>query len=120
MWARSPHKRCRNLRTVGRRKGFAAPPSPAFNGAEVPMRKVIYVVSLLALWPFGGASTDVAVAGPNPPWAYPVAPQGLPPRDANKIVTVPGSDKKYNEVEVNNPYGPPDWFPNLHPPMPKV
>jgi cytochrome c553 len=84
------------------------------------MRKAIYVASLLALLPLGGASTDVAVAGANPPWAYPVAPQNLPARDPNKIITVPGSDKKYNEVEVNNPFGPPDWFPGDHAPMPKV
>jgi len=62
---------------------------------------------------------SVAFAGPNPPWAYPVGP-AAPQRDASKIITVPGSDKKYNEVEVNNPFGPPDWFPNEHPAMPKV
>jgi cytochrome c553 len=71
-------------------------------------------VLVLALMP------AVADAGPNQPWAYPVAPPGQPQRDANKIITVPGSDKKYNEVEVNNPFGPPDWFPGDHPPMPKV
>jgi cytochrome c553 len=59
------------------------------------------------------------MAGPNPPWAYPAGPPA-PQRDANKIITVPGSDKKYNEVEVNNPFGPPDWFPGDHPTMPKV
>lgn len=60
-----------------------------------------------------------ADAGPNPPWAYPAGPPA-PQRDPNKIITVPGSDKKYNEVEVNNAFGPPDWFPGDHPPMPKV
>ena len=65
-------------------------------------------------------SPMLSFAADNPPWAYPVAPKGAPKRDANKIVTVPGSDKKYNEVEVNNPFGPPDWFPGDHPPMPAV
>jgi len=62
-----------------------------------------------------------ALAGENPPWAYPSNPPGpAAQRDPNKIVTVPGSDKKYSEVDVSNPFGPPDWFPGDHPPMPKV
>src|SRR2546423_832120 len=76
------------------------------------MRKLLYVLALTLV-------PSVAFAGPNPPWAYPVGP-AAPQRDASKIITVPGSDKKYNEVEVNNPFGPPDWFPNEHPAMPKV
>src|SRR5437660_12824703 len=75
------------------------------------MRKLLYVLALTLV-------PSVAFAGPNPPWAYPVGP-AAPQRDASKIITVPGSDKKYNEVEVNNPFGPPDWFPGDHAPMPK-
>jgi cytochrome c553 len=62
----------------------------------------------------------LAIAADKPEWAYPVAPQGLPRPDPNKVVTVPGSDKKFTEVEVNNAYGPPDWFPEDHAPMPKA
>jgi cytochrome c553 len=76
------------------------------------MRKLLCILALSLL-------PGVAMAGPNPPWAYPAGPPA-PQRDATKIITVPGSDKKYNEVEVNNAYGPPDWFPGEHPPMPKV
>jgi len=76
------------------------------------MRKLVCAL-VLALSP------SVAIALENPPWAYPVAPPGQPQRDANKIITVPGSDKKYNEVEVNNPFAPPDWFPGDHAPLPK-
>jgi cytochrome c553 len=77
------------------------------------MRKLV-CAALLALSP------SIALALENPPWAYPTNPPGPPPkRDATKIVTVPGSDKKYNEVEVNNAFGPPDWFPGEHAPLPK-
>lgn len=62
----------------------------------------------------------LSFAAENPEWAYPVAPKGGRKNDPNKIITVPGSDKKYTEVEVNDPYGPPDWFPNDHPPMPPI
>jgi len=79
------------------------------------MRKLVCAVLFAALTP------TVALALENPPWAYPVLAPGTPPpkRDPQKIITVPGSDKKYNEVEVNNPFGPPDWFPGDHAPMPK-
>jgi cytochrome c553 len=76
------------------------------------MRKLAFILAF-ALLP------SVAIALEQTPWAYPVGP-AAPQRDPNKIITVPGSDKKYNEVEVNNPFGPPDWFPGDHPTMPKV
>jgi len=77
------------------------------------MKKLACILAIVA-------APAVALAGENPPWAYPANPPGTIQRDANKIVTQPGSDKKYNEVEVNNAFGPPDWFPGDHPAMPKV
>jgi len=35
-------------------------------------------------------------------------------------MTVPGSEKQYTMSQVNNPFGPPDWYPEEHPPMPQV
>jgi cytochrome c553 len=77
------------------------------------MKKLI-VFFALALLP------TTAIAADAPDWAYGVAPQGLPPPDPAKIVHVPGSDKQYNEVQLGDAFGPPDWFPNEHPPMPLV
>ena len=82
--------------------------------------KYIVCAAALVVGPAILIVPPLTFAADNPPWAYPVAPKNLPKRDPNKIVAVPGSDKKYNEVEVNNPYGPPDWFPNDHPAMPSV
>src|SRR5262245_11985835 len=82
--------------------------------------KYIVCAAALVVGPALLIVPPLTFAADNPPWAYPVAPKNLPKRDPNKIVKVPGSDKQYNEVEVNNPYGPPDWFPNDHPPMPPV
>src|SRR6476660_2752397 len=62
----------------------------------------------------------VAMAADFPDWAYPVMPPGLQRPDPNAVVKVPGSDKSYTNQQINNPFGPPDWFPNEHPPMPKV
>jgi len=77
------------------------------------MRATIGVL-LLALAPAG------AIAGEFPDWAYPVMPPGLQRPNPNEVVRVPGSDKSYTNAQINDPYAPPDWFPNDHPPMPKV
>ncbi|HLH95581.1 MAG TPA: cytochrome C [Xanthobacteraceae bacterium] len=74
--------------------------------------------SLLWLVAFAMLPTGALAAGPD--WAYPVIPQGLPKPDASKVIKVPGSDKEYNEVSVNDPFAPPDWFPGDHAPLPSV
>jgi len=74
--------------------------------------------SLLWLVAFAMLPTGAFAAGPD--WAYPVIPQGLPKPDASKVIKVPGSDKEYNEVSVNDAFAPPDWFPGDHAPLPNV
>ena len=81
---------------------------------EVMMRKLFWLLALACL------PTVALAQNAGPDWAYPVAPAGGPPRDANKILKVQGSDKTYNEVSANDAFGPPDWFPNEHAPMPTV
>jgi cytochrome c553 len=76
------------------------------------MRSLLWLV-VFALLPTGAFAAD-------PDWAYPVAPQNLPKPDASKVVKVPGSDKEYNEVSVNDAFAPPDWFPGDHAPLPNV
>jgi cytochrome c553 len=82
--------------------------------------KYIVCAAALVIGPALIAVPPMLFAAENTPWAYPEGPKGAPKRDPNKIVSQPGSDKKYNEVEINNPYGPPDWYPGDHPPMPAV
>src|SRR5262249_10583056 len=62
----------------------------------------------------------VAMAADFPEWAYPVMPPGLKRPSPDAVVRVPGSDKSYTNQQINDPFGPPDWFPNDHPAMPKV
>src|ERR1700744_1769781 len=52
-------------------------------------------------------------------WAYPVTP---PPGQLDNTVekSVPGSTKQYTQKQIDDPFNPPDWFPNEHPPMPQV
>ncbi len=83
------------------------------------MKNMICAFALVTAPVVLALSPVISFAVEETPWAYPAAPKGAPKRDPNKIITVPGSDKKYTEVEVNNPFGPPDWFPGDHAPMPK-
>ena len=63
--------------------------------------------------------TAVAFAADNPDWAYPVTP---PPQqlDDTVMMSVPGSSKQYTQKQVDDPFNPPDWFPDEHPPMPQI
>jgi cytochrome c553 len=79
---------------------------------EAMMRSLMWLL-VLAFLPTAAMAAD-------PDWAYPVAPQGLPRPDPAKVVKVPGSDKEYTEVQVNDAFGPPDWFPADHAPLPNV
>src|SRR3954452_21641318 len=75
------------------------------------MRTIIGLL-LLAMVP------ALASASEFPDWAYPVMPQGLQRPDPNEVIRVPGSDKSYTNAQINDPFGPPDWFPNDHATMP--
>jgi cytochrome c553 len=55
-----------------------------------------------------------------PQWAYPVAPPNLPPPDNVVEKTLPGSTKKYTAAQINDRFGPPDWYPEDHPAMPEI
>jgi cytochrome c553 len=75
---------------------------------------------LLMLMAFTCVPAIVLAQSKGPDWAYPAAPKGAPKRDASVTLTVPGSDKTYNEVTANDAFAPPDWFPNEHAPLPPV
>lgn len=77
------------------------------------------------------ASVLMTAEGP-PGWAYgvapgtpmpaPNAPQPTPPPPSTdpKLLHVQGSSLTFTAGQVRNPFGPADWFPNEHPPMPRV
>src|SRR5580692_30002 len=73
---------------------------------------------LLSLAAIAGL-TAVAFAADNPDWAYPETP---PPQQLDDTVmkSVSGSNKQYTQKQIDDPFNPPDWFPDEHPPMPQV
>ena len=48
----------------------------------------------------------------------PTPPPG--PLDNVAIKSVPGSSKQYTQAQIDNPFNPPDWFPDDHPAMPEI
>jgi cytochrome c553 len=82
------------------------------------MRNLLWVL-LIGLAPI--AAPILALAAERPDWAFPVTdkvPPPLPPDDAPH--TVPGSDKSYTRKQIDDLFNPPDWYPDLHPPMPQI
>jgi cytochrome c553 len=58
---------------------------------------------------------------PDIPWAFPVRDKVQPVLDERSgPIHVPGSSKTYTQEQIDDLANPPDWFPDEHPPMPKV
>lgn len=63
-----------------------------------------------------------AQAAERPGWAFPVSDKVQPavPPDNGEPKTAPGSTKTYTLKQINDLFNPPDWYPDIHPPMPQV
>jgi cytochrome c553 len=72
-------------------------------------------------------------AAPPPPWAYgfdtpadpstpapPPAPAAAPGPDDGTLKRLPGSAFSFTVTQIQNGYGPADWFPGDHPAMPEI
>jgi len=68
----------------------------------------------LALLPWSAAAVD------NPDWAYPVAPPSAERPDNTVGKQMPGSAKTYTQAQIDDGFNPPDWYPDEHPPLPRV
>jgi cytochrome c553 len=63
----------------------------------------------------------VAYGADRPDWAFPVTDKVQPPsHDDGTAKTAPGSDKTYTRKQIDDLFNPPDWYPDMHPPMPQV
>jgi cytochrome c553 len=102
------------------------------------MKTVAWSLSAVAL--IAAAAVLSAQVSVPPHWAYgyttagpePVAPpcshESKPldcarlqtPRPDDVRHTLPGSDGSFTEFQVHYDYGPADWFPGDHPPMPEI
>src|SRR5580700_4040958 len=68
-----------------------------------------------------GLAPVVSVAAERPDWAFPVADAVRPPTtDNDQPKTLVGSTRSYTQKQIDDLKNPPDWFPDMHPPMPPV
>ncbi|HEX7361764.1 MAG TPA: c-type cytochrome [Bryobacteraceae bacterium] len=94
---------------------------------KTTLRTSSYLAFAFAL----AAGTSIGAEGP-PTWAYgtQLSPASAaaaaryarehPHVRSGKLLQVPGSSLRFTERQINDPYGPADWFPGDHPKMPEI
>jgi len=95
------------------------------------MKQGLRGAAVLVIAAVAAAAMPAQAADAPPPWAYgfttPVAP-GTPPAEPNPqqvldnvtLHSLPGSKLSFTRAQIANRYGPADWFPEDHPPMPEI
>jgi cytochrome c553 len=81
--------------------------------------KVLPLAPLLAL----ATAAQVPQSVPNglPSWAYNIPDKVQPPTVAvTGPIRMPGSTKEYDAAKAASNINPPDWFPDEHPPVPRI
>ena len=74
---------------------------------------------LLAL--LAGLLPAVALGAERPEWAFPVTDKVQPPtKQDDQPKMLPGSTKSYTQKQIDDLNNPPDWLPDMHPPMPPI
>src|SRR5258706_10376373 len=74
----------------------------------------------------GTTARDLTPQMATPPaafaWAYPIGPTGLPRPDPAATFTAQGADPsmKLTMRQIGDSFGPPDWFPKEHAPLPQI
>jgi cytochrome c553 len=76
------------------------------------MRYLLSVAMLAALPALAAAADDLD-------WAYPATPR---PETLDNVIAkrVPDSTRAYTQAQIDDPFNPPDWFPDEHPAMPTI
>ena len=83
-------------------------------GLVAVMTGVLAAADGMPLWAYGYAT-------PPPPAGTPAtAPAAAPARPPDVARTLPGSTGSFTRAQIYNRFGPADWFPGAHPPMPEI
>jgi cytochrome c553 len=78
------------------------------------MRKICLVAASMTI-------AGAAFAADKPDWAFPVTEKNLPPsKDHGEVHTAPGSSLALTRPQIDDMFNAPDWFPEMHPAMPKI
>jgi cytochrome c553 len=91
------------------------------------VRKIATALVLALIATLALTVTNTRAAGEPPAWAYaipPAPPAGTPPPTPpppdTTPKTLPGSNLTFTRQQIANGFGPADWFPGDHPPMPEI
>lgn len=80
-------------------------------------------VSVVAVLFVANAVLTARQATEPPAWAYGIAPADTPVPAAPHVtglLRVPGSTREFTLAQIEDQFGPADWFPEAHPAMPEV
>jgi cytochrome c553 len=79
------------------------------------LRNLVPVIMVAAL-------PSVALAADRPDWAFPPAQQDAVSADHDDGLAkhVPGSPLAFTQKQIDDRMNPPDWFPDEHPPLPRI
>jgi cytochrome c553 len=79
------------------------------------------LASLLTLAAALQAQTPLTIPNGLPSWAFNIPDKVQPPRaEVTGPIRLPGSTKEIDAAKVGNNATPPDWFPDEHPPAPRI
>ena len=82
---------------------------------------LLALVSLLAVAAALQAQTPLTIPNGLPSWAFNIPDKDQPPRvEATGPIRLPGSSKEMDAKAVASNGTPPDWFPDEHPPAPRI
>src|SRR6185503_4255518 len=91
------------------------------------VRKIATALVLALIAALALTVTNTRAAGEPPAWAYaipPAPPAGTPPPTPpppdTTPKTLPGSNLTFTRQQIADGFGPADWFPGDHPPMPDI
>lgn len=80
------------------------------------MQRLICAAALMAAFAAGAQE-----AFEPPGWAYPLMDEGRGRGpDDGTLLSVPGSDLQLTQTRIDDPFNPPNWYPDEVPPMPQV
>ncbi len=89
-----------------------------------PVHKILLMLvgaAVIAFFSAVVAADETADTFEVPTWAYPATEEGRRRGpDDGSLLSTPDSDLQFTQTQINDPFNPPDWYPDEHPPMPEV
>jgi len=105
------------------RTGLVRPIANSTRSSLATFGKLFICALVLTLFPAIWSSAQTAQPWhlPDIPWAFPVRDKVQPSiKERTGLIHVPDSAKAYTQDQIDDHMNIPDWFPDEHPPMPKV